>query len=277
MSTSASSPPLLQPKARASATDQRWSADAVNQQFRDYIFTRVSAKGQKFTKVDFRYSTFENCYFRDCYFDSCDFTGCKFVGSNFHGSGFVGCKFDYTTFERTLIDVSILDTCCPAFENLKGRFARTLRANYQSLGDAAGVNKAVSIELQATGIHLYKAWRSNESYYRKKYSGVQRLTSFLAWARFRVLDFIWGNGESPFKLVRSTILFLALLALCDVFSNRDPRLVESYWAALLYVPQVFLGAAVSPFGGLFSAAIIFVRLIVFGLFVSLLVRRFAWR
>ena len=51
------------------------------------------------------------------------------------------------------------------------KFARTLRMNYQQLGFAESVNKAIQIELQATEIHLYKAWRSNEAYYRKKYAG----------------------------------------------------------------------------------------------------------
>ncbi len=238
---------------------------------------RVGAKGRRFTNVDFRYSVFEGCYLRDCRFDSCDMTGCRFIGTNFHGSTFVGCKFDYATFERTLIDSSILDTGCPGFENLKSRFARTLRTNYQGLGDMAGVNKAILVELDATRVHLYKEWTSNESYYRKKYAGARRVRSFFHWVGFRLLDLLWGNGESPLKLARSIAIFLVVLALCDVFANRDPGFVANYWSAIVNAPQVFLGVTASPFGGLFSAGITFVRLMTFGLFVSLLVRRLAWR
>ena len=46
------------------------------------------------------------------------------------------------------------------------RFARTLRMNYQQLGDARAANKA--IEIEATEIHLHKAWSSKQSYYRSK-------------------------------------------------------------------------------------------------------------
>ncbi len=270
-------PGLLTPRHRVVTTDVQWAADSKDQPFLDHVFVRSTAKKRSFVNVDFRYCTFDACYFRDCKFDSCDFTGCRFLGSNFHGSTFVGCKFDYASFERTQIDSAILDHCCPAHENLKLRFARTLRVNFQALGDAASVNKAILVELDATSIHLHKAWRSNESYYRRKYAGVHRLNSFVDWLRFKTLDVLWGNGERPAKLARSVVAFLLLIAVIDVISHRDPALVASYWGALLDSPQAFLGTGPSLFGGLATAAIAFVRLVTFGLFVSILVRRFARR
>jgi uncharacterized protein YjbI with pentapeptide repeats len=89
-------------------------------------------------------------------FDSCDFTGCRFTASNFYTSTFSDCKFEYAVFERTLIESDILDTECPGPDNLKLKFARTLRMNYQQLGDAKSANKAISVELQATKQHLSK-------------------------------------------------------------------------------------------------------------------------
>src|SRR5260370_38204585 len=136
-------------------------------------------------------------------FDSCDFTGCRFVATSFHGSKFSGCRFEYSTFERTLVDDDILDTECPGPDNLKMRFARTLRMNYQQLGDATSANKAIGVELQASKVHRLKAWRSNESYYRKNDSGGKEVRAFLVWVKFRSLYFIWGNGESASKQLRA--------------------------------------------------------------------------
>ena len=127
------------------------------------LFVRLVAKKKRFTKVDFTYSIFDGCNMRDCVFDSCNFTGCRFVSTNLYGSTFSGCMFDYATFERTTIDSHVLDSECPPFENLKIRFARTLRVNYQQLGDAGAVNKAICVELRAAELHLRKAWQSNES------------------------------------------------------------------------------------------------------------------
>ena len=113
--------------------------------YSNYLFTRLVAKDKRFTKVNFRYSFFEYSYLRDCHFDSCDFTGCRFTNTNLSGSKFSGCKFDYASFEKTLVEPAILETECPGFENLKLRFARTLRTNFQQLGDASAANKAMNV------------------------------------------------------------------------------------------------------------------------------------
>jgi len=268
---------LLTPKARTLVTDHQWVADPKDVSFRDHVFVRSSAKKRQFTSVDFRYSTFDASYMRECRFDSCDFTGCRFVATSFHGSTFIGCKFDYASFERTLIDSSVLESCCPAFENLKSRFARALRVNYQAVGDTKAANKAILVELDATREHLYKAWRSNESYYRKKFTGLGRLKAFAQWLEFKSFDFVWGNGESAIKFGRSVVLILALIGVADTLRSRDPALVASYWEGLIRAPQIFLGTAASPFGGLATAAIVFCRLIALSLLVSILIRRLVRR
>ena len=117
---------------------------------------------------------------------------CKFLT----GLKFTGCKFDYANFERTIIEGDVLDNCCPGWDNLKLKFARTLRVNFQQLGDSELANKAIKVELDATEIHLKKSWHSNESYYRKKYCGWKRVGKFFEWLKFQILDFIWENGEN---------------------------------------------------------------------------------
>ena len=166
---------MLSDSNRVHQIDKKFDDNVSNNQFMNHLFVRLVAKDKQFTKVDFKYSIFDTCYLRGCKFDSCDFTGCRFVGTNLHGAKFSGCKFEYSIFERTVVDNYILDTECPGSENLKMKFARTLRMNYQQLGDAESVNKAIRIELQATEVHLHKAWGSKESYYRKKYTGLKRL------------------------------------------------------------------------------------------------------
>ena len=267
----------LRPHRRKIEIDKEWTADLSDTVLSDHIFGRVAAKRVHFKDVDFKYCVFDGCYFRLCAFNSCDFTGCRFVGTSFHGSTFTGCTFDYADFERTVISSDILDTCCPSWENVKLRFARTLRMNYQALGDSDGVNKAILVELNATRVHLSKAWRSNESYYRHKYVGPARFTAFLAWCRFVVSDVIWGNGESAFHLVRATLGLLALLAILDTLLTRNALLVADWVSAVADAPQVFLGTTQPAYPGLIVASIALMRYVILGLFVSILVRRFARR
>jgi uncharacterized protein YjbI with pentapeptide repeats len=138
----------LPESGRTEVKDKKFATDATKEKFVNYLFVRLVAKDRTFKGIDFKYSIFDTCYLRDCRFDSCDFTGCRFVATNLIGSSFAGCKFDYVNFERTFVDNDILATSRPGFENLKMRFARTLRMNYQQLGDAKSANKAITVELQ---------------------------------------------------------------------------------------------------------------------------------
>ena len=266
---------MLSDSHRVHETDKKIDNDVENAKFTNHLFIRLVAKGRRFVKVDFKYSIFDTSYLRNCTFDSCDFTGCRFVGTNLYGSSFTGCKFDYSNFERTLIDSDILDTECPGPENLKMKFARTLRVNYQQIGDAASANKAIEVELKATEIHLHKAWSSNESYYRKKYAKWKRAKAFAEWVEFKTLDFIWGNGESTIKLIRSTVTVLLIMTVIDVIAFRNTQLLSSYVNSLFESPQIFLGTLTpSIYPKSYLTTILFVRLVTFGFFMSIIIKRF---
>jgi hypothetical protein len=254
--------------------DQKFEADVVQAALVNRLLIRLIGKGRRFSNVDFRYSTFDACYLRNCVFDECDFTGCRFVSTNLHGSSFTGCKFDYTTFEKTDIDVDVLSHGCPGNENLTMRFARSLRVNYQQLGNADAVNQAIAVELDATRVHLEKSWRSKESYYRKKYAGARRGVQFLRWLQFKALDWIWGNGESISKLLRAVAFVIVLIAGIDVFAYRDPRWIGSYGEAFLAAPSVLLGVEMPRhYPTLYLTGIVFVRLLLFGFFMAIIVKR----
>lgn len=265
---------MLSESGRIHQIDKKFNANIKDEKFQNQLFLRLIAKDIIFSNIDFSYSLFNDCYLRKCTFDSCNFTGCRFVGTSLTGAIFEGCQFDYATFEKTLIDPQVLDSCCPPYENLKLRFARTLRINYQQLGDAKSANKAINTELQSTECHLFKAWHSNESYYRKKYSGWTRVKYFGEWIKFKALDFIWGNGESAPKLFRSAFAILLFIAIRDVFISRDPGNVKSYWESFIHAPQIFLGTVCpSNYSPAYLSGICFVRLVSFAFLMSIIIKR----
>lgn len=262
---------------RVHQIDKWCNADVTDSAFINQLFVRLVAKKKRFTNVDFTYSIFDGCYMRDCVFDSCNFTGCRFASTNLYGSTFSGCTFDYASFERTTIDSRVLDSECPSFENLKMRFARTLRMNYQQLGDAEAVNKAISVELRAAELHLLKAWRSNESYYRKKYQKITRVEMFLKWGAFKALDLIWGNGESALKLARAVIVLAIGMAVTDVWLFRRPQHL-GLGQALIEAPQVLLGTLTpAEFPTWYLTIVVATRIVAFGFLISIIVKRFSRR
>jgi hypothetical protein len=266
---------MLIASGRKVETDRAIDQDQISTTFDNHQFVRLVAIRKTFKEVDFKHTTFDACYLRDCSFDSCDFTGCRFVATNLSGSKFSGCTFDYATFERTQVEADLLDTECPSRENLKARFARTLRTNFQQLGFADAANKAMKVELQATEIHLRKEWGSNESYFRKKYQGIRRVQSFLEWLKFKSLDFVWGNGESTYRLVRFVLIVWCLMALYDALQFGEPQQLKSYVDSFVAMPELFLGvSAPSTYAKWYVAMITLIRLILIGFFLAIIVKRF---
>lgn len=269
---------LLRPSNRVVCVDQAIAHDLDHEEFKNYQFIRLVATKKKFTECDFRNCEFDAAYLRNCTFDSCNFTGSKFKDTNLRGSKFIGCTFDYAQFFHTHVDPEILDTGCPSTENLQQVFARTLRINFGQVGDAAAANRAIIVELEATRVHLYKACCSRASYYRKKYQGFKRFKMYLKWLGFISLDFFWGNGESPLKLIRSLAIAAVLIALTEVFLLRDPYILSSYTSALLQTPEILLGVTTpNEFSSLALAGIAILRYIMIGCLVAILIKRRSWR
>lgn len=251
---------------------------SARSEFEFKVFIRLNARKIRFEKVSFKHCIFEGCYLNNCIFDSCDFTGCRFLGSNLHQSSFSGCEFEYATFERSQIDDDILENEAPRPENLRMRFARSLRMNYQQIGDAKAVNKAISLELEATSIYLYKSWSSHETYYKKKYPGFKAIAQFAKWLEFWILDFVWGNGESILKLLRTLAISVIAIAIYDATVLGNAENLGDYWIGLQRAPGVFVGVS-APQG--YSIAVLSVisatRFVGIALLTALLVKRFGRR
>lgn len=243
------------------------------------IYVRLNAKKETTIRnVSFQHSIFDGGYFNNCVFDSCDFTGCRFIGCNFHLTAFTGCKFDYAVFERCQIDDDILEREAPREENLKMRFARSLRMNFQQIGDAKAVNRAISQELEATSSYLKKSWSSSETYYREKYPGWKKLPQFMKWLEFRVLDAIWGNGENTLKLLRTIIVIHLMIAIYDTYKFGNAWDVRDYLTSFAASPGVFFGITYPhTYPVWFSSAIAATRLIGFAFLTAILVKRFGRR
>jgi len=250
-------------------------------QFKNKIYIRLNAKKIKFTNVSFEHCVFDGCYLNNCVFDNCNFTGSKFIGCNLHQSTFQGCGFRYVSFERTQIDDDAVFNEAPTEDNLKMRFARTLRMNFQQVGDAKAVNKAIVLELEATASYLYKSWSSTEEYYKKKYSGLGRIYQFSKWIEFKVFDGIWGNGESIIKLARTIFFVLVGVSIYDMHLTADNISFNGLPLAIQHAIALFFGAnnetIANNYPSLFLSLIIAIRLISLALLTSILVKRLGRR
>lgn len=161
---------------------------------------------------------------------------------------------------------------------LKMRFARSLRMNFQQIGDAKAVNRAISQELEATSRYLKKSWSSKEDYYQRKYSGWKRLPQFFKWLEFRALDVVWGNGESIWKLLRALFAVHVLIAFNDTYQYGHPLDLSSYVSSFYNSPAVFFGVLTPVNYPLwYSSGIVATRLVGLAFLTAILVKRFGRR
>jgi uncharacterized protein YjbI with pentapeptide repeats len=252
--------------------DKEFSEDVSDENYSRKDISRVFAVGKTFTKVNFSQSNLGSCYFRNCRFIKCNFTGTAFKDSYLKGSSFPESSLKYTTFSGSQLDETVLDNSLPAEENLARDFVRNLRVNFTQVGNYEAVNKAASIEVKLTGIHLHKAAYSREAYYRgkDKYKGLGRVKAVLSHAKWKFLDLL---GESLFKIFMSSLAFILLVASIIFmtspasFSDTTISVFYNFWGI-----KSDLDIA-RPYIVLLTV----IRLLFFSLFVSVLVKRLAKR
>ncbi|HFK5599130.1 TPA: hypothetical protein ACG0AT_003716, partial [Elizabethkingia anophelis] len=190
----------------------------------------------------------------------------------------IDCKFDYSTFEKSYIDPIILETNLPKFNNLKAKFARSLRVNFQSIGDVEGVNLAIKVELNSKKEHLYDSWFSSDKYYRAKYKSIERVKYFFEWLWFKAQDIVWGNGEKPKSLLILGITLWITASVYDTIAFKDWNIVTNYFHSLIEVPTYFLGINKSnQYSNVYQIILTLFRMVGFALFTSLIIKRYSRR
>lgn len=253
--------------------DKEFKGEVVDS-FERKELIRIFAVDVTFTGVVFKQAVLTSCYFRNCTFIRCDFTGTQFKDSNLKGSSFEECQFRYATWDKTSLDEEFLDRCLPPEENLARDLVRSLRVNFAQIGNYDAVNKAAAIEVALTGQHLFNAAYSKQAYYRSmpKYNGFSRLSYIARHFRWKILDLLWGNGESLLRVLLTGALSIAGAAAILTSAATNMKYVDALSIAFLS----FWGVA-QPVPTALNAALTVVRFVLFGLFMAILVKRLSRR
>jgi Pentapeptide repeats (9 copies) len=259
--------------------------------FRYSFVEDVGARGAKFIGCDFSFSVLNRVYMRGCEFLDCNFIGCHFEHCNFRGATFSGCNFSYTQFAYTHLNAPDLFNQLPLHPNVRRELARTLRMNAHELGDADGSLECFWYEMQQTESYLREATSGREEYYKKKYPGVKnRVRFWFLHLRHRFAAFVWGHGESPFRVVRAGLLVFAALVVgvmvCGEDAGGPAFFVDPSGSFRFAAKQALFLMLNSPdagfqplstFATLLKGGAVLAGYIVFGLMVSTAVRRYVRR
>ena len=138
----------------------------------------------------------------------------------------------------------------------------------------APVNRAASIEVALTGSHLFNAAYSKQSHYRNKHKGWDRIRQGLYHARWKFFDLLWGNGESVVRILFTGFFVQLLAALVFAYNENEYSFLE----ALVLIVKSFWGIdANGSISFYYSIALTFVRYSLFGLFMTVLIKRLSHR
>ncbi|MDO9310728.1 MAG: pentapeptide repeat-containing protein [Nitrosomonas sp.] len=254
--------------------DKEFAVDVRDEDLSKRTLKRVFAVKKAFVGVSFKQSELLHCYFRNCRFIRCDFTGTSISRSNFRGSQYEECKFQYSSWEHTVLDDEFLDNCLPSEENLARDLVRSLRVNFGHIGNYSAVNRAASIEVALTGLHLFHAAYSKQSYYRAKYKSCNRIVQGIRHAQWKALDLLWGNGESLCRIVVCGLF--AITTCAAILTWQEP--LFSWPGSFGVVASAFWGISTTPpVPGNYLVALTAIRFLLFGLFMAVLIKRLARR
>jgi len=163
----------------------------------------------------------------------------------------------------------------PARVNVRTKFARRLRVNFRNIGRRDLENRATKMQLSSTKITLFNGWFSSEKYYRDKYKGKKRVLKFFQWLNHKLLSFLWGNGESFFKLLRTTTIALFLTYVVTMATTENSNILDL--KLMFKTPAIFMGGYSETMTGWVTGLITFMRLTLMGLLLSMLVKKWAIR
>jgi hypothetical protein len=269
------------------------TVNCVGRNFDHFRVTDASGYARwKFEKCSFKYARFDDVYFRDSVFVECDFTGSKFRECNFRGARFDRCVFKYASFRDTVLDVEAILRCLPSEPNLKRDLCRSLRMNFDAIGDSDASRQVHLRELEATDAHLKKIIDSDEAYYSKKYPDwfARFVHGRIPRLREALLKFVWGHGESLGRLLGSGLLSVIVLSVVTSLylgefnpswvgttSGVERLAVSAYFVVLSGLGNSFELEPASTATRLIAVVCTTVGYLYFALFVVVLSRRLASR
>lgn len=250
----------------------------TNEDFSNCRIEWCRGKEVVFQDCNFSSSLIRSCYFHKAVFKNCDFTGAAFVDSNFRGAKLTGCDLKYAVFRGTQIDASQIVANLPHWENAQRDLLRSARKNAEAMGDAEDVRLLLRAEMTASEEHWRSALRAVTSYYRNHYPGWRgRVESFIRLWGVRLGRWFWGHGESPSRLALSFFFWVLTWSVYLRFSADATPIYGAVSAVLGVILLGNGGSSELSISGPVMLVLAASRFLFFGLFVTLVVRRFARR
>jgi hypothetical protein len=206
----------------------------------------IEGKEVTYSDCTFSYSIIERGYFHKAIFINCKFIGARIRESIFRSATFENCDFSYVDFHRCVLPVPQLLANLPGYPNVRWELLHNLRANAHSVGDTKWEADVVYHEARTEIEHWRGIANAGTGYYQK-YSMRQRLAARFHHVRLLAERYIWGHGESLFRLALSTVFFLFVFSFFhaagqapDLKTVSFGALFHQYFESLYFLSSLYI-------------------------------------
>jgi hypothetical protein len=167
-----------------------------NANLRWSLIRDVGFKRTQLVDCNLSQATFSDCYFRGAVFQNCDIVNSKFVRSDFSQACIEASRLDFASFkecEITLQTIRFPDNTDP---RVLARSCRNLKLNAMSMGHFADAGEFTYLEKTHERHVLY-----NHAFVRRHEPSGKRVKACRDWAVSVFLNWLWGYGEKPGRLL----------------------------------------------------------------------------
>lgn len=212
-----------------------------NLEIKHSTFANIGLYKSKFIRCKFQQCVFIECYFRYAELQYIDFTGCKFIKCNFGSTKIENSTFMYASFEQCYIKYDILKFNFPLIENnLTWKLCLNMERECLNIGDASDADKYFWAAKNAADRNLKDIILLRNTYERDRYNIINQCKAFYRLVLSKLNRFVWGYGESIYKLIRSSFLVIILYAVFYYKSSAlQPSHVSNLYESILFSLQIF--------------------------------------
>ncbi|MEK7754824.1 MAG: ion channel [Acidobacteriota bacterium] len=167
-----------------------------NANLRWSIIRDVGFKRTQLVDCNLSQATFFECYFRGAVFQNCDIVNAKFERSDFSQAYIVASRIDFASFKECEITLQTIRFPDKSDPRVLARSCRNLKLNAMSMGHFADAGEFTYLEKTHERHVLY-----NHAFVRQREPLGKRVKACREWAVSVFLNWLWGYGEKPGRLL----------------------------------------------------------------------------
>lgn len=212
-------------------------------QFDGAVFKHVNLRWSTFNDIGFKdagleecnlsHVSFNLCYFRRAQFLHCDMVNAKFDGCDFSNARIDYSKLDFASWKNSEIRVEIIKFRKDANPQMLVRVCRHLKLNAMSMGHFNDAGDLTYQEKTYERHHLY-----NQAFRNEKESVRNRTRFGLQWISSIFLNWLWGYGEKPVRLLGAIIANVLLFGTVQYWLGAVPD--KAWWEHIYFSGITFL-------------------------------------